>query len=274
MVPIRSWTTLERVIRTAIFTVIITVFAVLCYKDRFWAYPRDNVASLLRNFPDQQGQSPVPNPDITESTADTLTQGMTVSEVEDRLGPPAFSDDPLPPDHLAKSYYFGEAGMLVIEFDPRRRGKLAGDAVWEPGPHDQMELYFQLAMAIGLTPVALFTLFHLGRVLTTRAELSDAGLKLRGKPLVPFDAMKALDASHYRKKGWVQISYSLGGRDGRVRLDDYVYKEFPAIIGEICARKGFESPLQDSGGDDADHEDADSNAESSNSLGAGNDANS
>ena len=261
MVPIRSWTTLERVIRTAIFAVIITVFAVLCYKDRFWAYPRDNVASLLRNFPDQQGQAPQPDPAITESTAATLTLGMALHVVEERLGPPAFADD-------AQAIYFGEAGMLVV---PLRRGKLAGDAVWTDGPHNQIDLFLQLAMAIGLTPVALFTLFHLGRVLTTRGELSDAGLKLRGKPLVPFDAMKALDASRYRKKGWVEISYSLGGRDGRVRLDDYVHKEFPAIIREICARKGFESPLPDSGGDDANHEDAPSNAETSNSSGAGSD---
>lgn len=253
MEPIRSWTTLERVIRTAIFAVIITVFAVLCYKDRFWAYPRDNVAGLLRNFPDLQGPTPEPNPEITESTAATLTRGMTVSEVEQRLGPPAFSDN-------SQAVYFGEAGMLLI---PLRRGKLAGDAVWTSGPHDQMELYFQLIMAIGLTPVALFALFHLGRVLTTRAELSDAGLKLRGKPLVPFDAMKAMDASHYRKKGWVEISYSLDGRDGHLRLDDYVHREFPAMVREICARNGFESPLTDSAGDDGDHEDAASNAESS-----------
>ncbi len=253
MEPIRSWTTLERVIRTAIFTVIITVFAVLCYKDRFWSYPRGNVASLLRNFPDLQGPAPQPDPEITKSTLATLTRGMAVSEVEKRLGLPGFSDD-------SQALYFGEAGMLVI---PLRRGKVAGDAVWKSGPYDEMELYFQLVMAIGLTPVALFALFNLGRVLTTRAELSDAGLKLRGKPLVPFDAIKAMDASHYRKKGWVEISYSLDGRDGHVRLDDYVHREFPAIVREICARKGFESPLTDSAGDEADHEDAASNAESS-----------
>ena len=260
MEPIRSWTTLERVIRTAIFAVIITVFAVLCYKDRFWSYPRDNVASLLRNFPDLQDPTPEPNLDITESTAATLTRGMTVSEVEQRLGPPAFSDN-------SQAVYFGEAGMLLI---PLQRGKLVGVAVWKSGPHDQMELYFQLIMAIGLTPVALFTLFQLGRVLTTKAELSDAGLKLRGKPLVPFDAMKAMDASHYRKKGWVELSYLLDGRDGHLRLDDYVHREFPAIVREICARNGFESPLTDSAGDDADHQDAASNAESSNSSDAGN----
>lgn len=262
MVPIRSWTTLERVIRTAIFTVIITVFTVLCYKDRFIAYPRDNVTSLLKSFPDLQGLSPEPNPDITKSTVDTLTRGMTVSEINDRLGSPAFSDD-------SQVIYFGEAGMLRV---PLRRGKLKDDAVWTSGPHDQAELYFQLAMAIGLTPVALFALVHLLRVLTTRAELSDAGLQLRGKPLVPFEAMTTLDASHYRKKGWVEICYSLGGRDRRLRLDDYVLKEFPAIIREICSRKGFESPLPDSAGDDANYEDAASNADSSSD--AGNDADS
>ena len=180
------------------------------------------------------------------------------------MGPPAFSDE-------SQAIYFGEAGMLLI---PLRRGKVAGEVVWQPGPHDQMELYFQLVMAIGLTPVALFALFHPGRVLTTRAELSEAGLKLRGKPLVPFEAMNSLDASHYSKKGWVEISYTLGGRDQRVRLDDYVYKEFPAIIREICTRKGFESPLPDSAGDDADHQDADSNTEPPNTSDAGNGANS
>ncbi len=264
MTPIRSWTTPERVIRTAIFTVIITVFTVLCYKDRYIAYPRENVTSLLKNFPDLEGQSPEPDPDITESTVDTLTRGMTLREIEDQLGSPVFADD-------SQAVYFGEAGMLLV---PLRRGKLFGEVVWKDGPHNQVDLFLQLAMAIGLTPVSLFALFQLARVVTTRAELSDAGLKLRGKPLVPFDAMKALDATHYRKKGWVEISYSLGGRDRRVRLDDYVIKEFPAMIREICARRGFESPLAVPDGDDSGHENPAPLEESPDASNAGNGSNS
>ena len=217
---------------------------------------------MLKHFPDRQGQEFEPNPQIGESTAAILTRGMAISDVEERLGPPAFSDD-------AQAVYFGDAGMLLL---PLRNGKLKEDSVWTSGSHNQIDLFIQLALAIALTPVSLFALFHLGRVLTTRAELSDAGLKLRGKPLVPFDAMTAMDASRYRKKGWLEISYSLDGRDGRVRLDDYVHREFAVIVREICSRKGFESPLRESAGDDGDHENADSNTESSNSSDTGSSA--
>jgi len=246
MAPIHSWTTLERVIRTSIFTVIITVFTLLCYRDRFWAYPQENVDTLLRSFPDRQGLEVTPDPRITESVATTLTRGMTIAQLEERLGPPAFSDD-------AQAVYFGEAGMLLV---PLRRSRVSDEPIWRDGPHSAMDLTLQLIMAIGLTPVSLFALFHFGRVLATRAVLSDAGLKVRGHPLVPLQSIKNMDASQYRKKGRIDFEYTLDGKQGRLRLDDYVHREFPAMVRDICTRREFENPLADSSTDRAD-DDAD-----------------
>lgn len=242
MEPIRSWTTTERVVRASIFAVAIVVFTGWCYWDRFVGYPQQNVDSMVKNFPDFQGQPPPPNPEVIESVTSTLTRGMKMQEVEDRLGPPAYVDD-------VQALYFGEAGALQI---PLRSGKLASDATWKPAePHSPVDLQIQYIMAVGLTPVSLLVLLHLGRILTTRAELSDAGLKVRGKPLVPFEAMTSIDIDQYAKKGWVDLRYELNGRNGRVRLDDYVYREFPAIIREICMRTGLESPLDQRADDDS-----------------------
>ena len=109
--------------------------------------------------------------------------------------------------------------------------------------------------------VALVASIHLVRVVTTRISLAEEGLKIRGKPLIPWDAMTGIDAKRYEKTGWLRLEYELGGRTGRLRLDNYWHKAFRSIVGAICERKAFdyELPPPRRGGTDGEGG-ADSNA--------------
>jgi len=74
---------------------------------------------------------------------------------------------------------------------------------------------------------------HLGRVLATRATLSDAGLRVRGTPLIPWEAITDVRADASARSGRVELAYSSGGRTKVLRLDEYVHKALPAIVAAI-----------------------------------------
>ena len=89
--------------------------------------------------------------------------------VEARLGQPSFR-------HEDVAYYFGHGGFLTIE--------LAGDRVlkqqWSPGPQFRpIDLTIQKAIGFALLPLGLAFIVHLIRVVTTRATLTDKGLKVQ-----------------------------------------------------------------------------------------------
>jgi hypothetical protein len=99
-----------------------------------------------------------------------------------------------------------------------------------------------MGIVIGIAAVGLIV--HWLRVVFTRTTLTDEGVKVGGNPFVPFDAITGLRAEHFAKKGWLDVDYSMNGRTGTFRLDDYKIKAFPTIIDEICRRKGFEDPYK------------------------------
>ena len=87
------------------------------------------------------------------------------------------------------------------------------------------------------------------RVVTTRIELTEAGLRINsqggrawgGSPLIPFEGMKGLrdPDDRYRKKksDWVELDYELAdGTTGCVRLNIYVHKAFHEVMAVICWR--------------------------------------
>ena len=72
--------------------------------------------------------------------------------------------------------------------------------------------------------------------------MTGAGLKTRGRPLIPFEAMTVLRTGEHRDPQAVAVEYSIAGRKGVVRLDSYVVKELPAIVSGICEQAGFPHP--------------------------------
>ena len=82
------------------------------------------------------------------------------------------------------------------------------------------------------------------RAARIRAVLDEQGLVYNQGEPITWDQMRALDASRYKRKGYVRLYYERGGKPGQQKLHSFHIARFKEIVGEICARKGFESPLE------------------------------
>ncbi len=237
MRPIHSGTTTERIVRSGLMVLLFGAFAIAYLLDGFGGYARDNVR---RYCVDGLGltaeQLPEIDPTITRARALELQDKFqslapSLAELKAELGEPAL-------EHGSKVYFFGPGGVLWRDSQMGVKQPWG----WDDGRHTEMDIRMQQWIAYVLSALALVFIIHLIRVLTTRAILSEEGLKLRGHPVIAFSAMRALHGEDYKRRGWVELEYE-GGK-GIARLDDYVIKEFKPILAEICERCGFVSPVE------------------------------
>ena len=241
MPDIHSRVTLEQIVRRGILVAMVLIFCAYFAYDGYLGYPRRNLDHIRKARPDLV---PVEDPSInwavtTEATRQIEDEGLKrLSDVIERIGQP---------DHRSEdgseAYYFGPAVVLklsvfggneIIMGMERKAAELKSE----------FDLRVQKTLALILAVVAIPLLVQYVRVLTFTTRLTDKGIKVGGKPLVPFDAMASVDSSRFKDKGWVDVAYSLDGSPGRLRLDEYWIKEFPAVMGELCRRTGFENPLE------------------------------
>lgn len=268
MEPIRSGTTTERVIRTTILTALFVGYSLWSFWDGYYGYPNKNVAVLKENITPVPQTPPQINGRVVWTEVSSLHekvhkdhQEVTEAEVVASLGEPAAREGDT-------SFFFGPGGMARIVFE----NGLVKQVKWFHGPKKESDLFTQFVIGYATGVLGLAMILQLIRVLITRAELTDAGLKVNsqggrrwgGSPVVPFEAMTALRTDDYKKKGSVELEYRLDdGTEGTVSLNDYVHKAFPAIVGEICRRRGFENPMRqaDGAGDEAEDSAAESAAD-------------
>lgn len=243
MQPIVSGTTTERIVRTSIMTIVVVVMCVLFFKDGYISYPQKNLEKAV------EALDPMPEPDawpeidknIGQETfnafqEETRDERLTRADIIKRFGEPGWERPA--GDQMC---YFGPGGVIQIA--------LEGDLVdqnqsrFVSGYKSESELFLQKVIAFVLLGLSLVMLFQFGRVITTRVVLSEDGLKVRGRPVIPFKSILRIDNSRYRKKGYMDIYYTRDGKEPSVRLDDYVIREFRPIIEQICAKCGIENPL-------------------------------
>jgi hypothetical protein len=241
MAEIRSRVTLEQIIRKGIFVGMVVVFGAYFAYDGYIGYPRKNLDQIRKGQPDMV---PLEHPPIngrvtvrnTERiVADQLTSLEKVREV---LGDPDHQSD----DGLS-FYWFGPAVAMkvtTIGEDVIPRGNIRrATAAYKT----ELDIRTQKILALVLAIVGIPLIVHYLRVLTYSAQLNDQGLKVSGRPLIPFEAMTGLDAARYREKGWMELQYRRDAQDATVRLDDYWIRDFTVLINALCERKGFENPL-------------------------------
>lgn len=253
MTTILTTTTTERILRTLGLTALFGVFSGWFLYDAYVGYPRHNLEKMIESL------NPVPQslPAVDERiTADAFNAWVTTvgdlkkarltrKDIVDKLGPPGWENPAK--DEMR---YFGRGGSVRVLL----AGDLVKDGGFDVAEHNDVDLAWQKILGFMLLPVGVGMVFQLVRVLTTRVELSDAGLKVRGRPTIPFEAMTGIDISRYAKKGFVDLSYSQDGAAKKVRLDDYVIREFKPIIEEISRRQGFDIVLPTSRSDEADED--------------------
>ncbi len=242
MQPIYSGTTRERMVRTAVLMILILGYSAWSLRDGYLTYPRANVVTVLETKLGITPPDPLPtiDPRFTARFDPGISAAEppeTFEEAVSRLGGKPYR----PPSGANEAYYFGPSGYL--ELLAQKDGKAVAN--WIDGPvHRASDIWWQKLLGFGVCPIGLAFLVQLIRVLKTRVSLTDDGLRLGGKGPIPFDAMTGILADRYRKTGYVDLEYSLGGKPLSARLDNYAIKEFRAILTAICEAKGFLNPVQ------------------------------
>jgi hypothetical protein len=233
MQPIISGTTTERIIRTALVTLLFGGYSAWSLWDGYVGYPQANVETALR---DKIGVTDATLPpirdDLSARSPEDVEIGATQAQVIQRLGDPGLV-------HEGSLYYFGPAGYVAIKL----QGGQVSEAAWVEGPaHGPSSIGFQKLIGFVMLPLGLGFLIHFGRVVITRATLTDEGLKVGGRSRVPWDAIKELREAG---TGRYDVIFRHGDREGIVRLDDYILAKTPAMVEAIRERKGFaQSPPQ------------------------------
>ncbi|MEE9296112.1 MAG: hypothetical protein V3W34_14295 [Phycisphaerae bacterium] len=239
MTPIVSPTTTDRIVRTVGLTAMFAVFSGWFLYDGFVGYPNENLTKAVESLDPVPEELPPINPAITKAatadfTGDLKRQQLSWADITSQLGRPGWESV-----DQSEIRYFGPGGVLRISLS----GDRAQDGRYVPGHNDDIELVWQKLLGAVMLPVALGMILQLIRVLTTKVVLTDQALILRARPPIPFDAMKAIDAGKLRKRGSLDLHYSYNEKQKKVRLDDYVIRDFRPIVAEICNRCNFENPL-------------------------------
>ncbi len=239
MERIVSGTTKERIVRTLILTGWVGVFGGWFLLDGVSGYPKDNLEKAVAELVPLPEQTPEIHPDITKESVERFAETFKSSRltqrelIEDR-GEAGWTS----PRH-DELRYFGPGGQMIVT--------LAGDLVtgveFQDGAHTETDLDAQLYLGAVLLAIAAVMMIQTVRVLMTRVELDDSGLKMRGRAVIPFSAMTELDTEDYRRKGYLDVIYKDGDKSGSVRLDDYVHRAFRPIVSTICEKCGFENPI-------------------------------
>lgn len=257
MEPIRSGTTTERLVRTAILTLLMVGYSAWSFVDGYHTYPRKNVVQLMQNLSPVPETPPAINRQVTQAAVESLAD-KSEAEVLAVLGQPA-AVSPIK-DEVGRSlgqlnHYFGPGGMAQVRI---RDGMVTKNGLlWQSGSKNESDLFFQFAIGGVIGVLGSIMILQFLRVLTTRIELSDQGLKVKGQggwrfggsPLIPFEAMTGLGDPQNRfadRRGdFVELEYTLpDGSSGQVRLNNYVHAAFSDVVTEICRRKGFDNPLE------------------------------
>jgi hypothetical protein len=243
---IESGTTRERLIRLGIVTIMCAVASTVFLRDGFIKYPRENAERARDNFPagpEELKKLPLPefNPRVTAKAFENVHKRMTIEELKNLLGEPAYSTK-------ADVFWVGKQGCIHVWLD--RAGLVKRSEM--RAKYTARDLLVQKTLGALSGALALVALIALLRAASLKVVLDDRGLSYNRGPTIEWDQMRALDNSRYQTKGWVTLTYERGPRSEQQRLDSYHVGKFREIITEICSRKGFESPLAQAkpGGED------------------------
>ncbi|MCB9858350.1 MAG: hypothetical protein H6818_21920 [Phycisphaerales bacterium] len=233
----------ERIVRNGIFMLMCVGMGGYFLYDGWIGYPGKNFEENRLQLPVESrskadgakvypGANMANVPEI-KRRFDDATAGQRREVLESAIGGP-------PSVELSDAlYYFGQDGLLKV-------GK-SGDRVLPevdaiPAKKTLKDFQYQKYLGVFVGAIGLYMLYFLFRVIRTRAEVSDDGLSLNGRKPIPFNAMKSLDTSEFRKKGKVYLVCE-GGPAPRVLLDEYHFADFDQIMAGICEKTGFQDPV-------------------------------
>jgi hypothetical protein len=232
MQAIHSGTTTERLVRAILLVIMLIGFAGWYLWDGYVGYPRANARALLGLLGRQDEPQPVINWEFTEEVADRIIADLgdqaNPATIEARLGRPAVR-------HGDDTYYLGPGGHLRVSMSDDG----ITEAEWIQGRYGESEQKSQRWIGYVLGVLGLAGVGHFLGVLVTRVSLTEEGLKIGRRPLIPLEAISGLTIPARGRGNVVVVEYEIDGESGSVALDGYVVKKQPAIIAAIREQKGF-----------------------------------
>ncbi len=240
MQPITTRSTRERIIRNSLLTVMLLGFAAWSFYDGYEGYPQDNLEQARKALPADAQASAEINPQITRDSLPPIGVGLTMRELIEQIGPPAWQGEAK--DNIYRAYWFGPAITLIVRYDSM---KYVTEAEVRDGVHTETDLVVQKGMGVVVGLLGLYALIRIIGMVAGRVTLSDAGLKPPLRPLIPYDAMTGWDTTEYKEKGRIYLAYAQNGDEKVYVLDDYKLAAFRPIVDEISARTGFANPFED-----------------------------
>lgn len=156
-------------------------------------------------------------------------------QVESTLGKPAVVN---PAGGTRTTEYFvSKWGYVALTFD----GTRAAPAQWVSWYKTRGEIQQQYYWALIPALPGLYFLWKLIKAVTLRVTLDDSGLDYGGRK-IGWDAMTGLRG--YSHKGWIDLYFTEGGAEKRLRFDNEKFKLFEEIVAAICERKGFINEIE------------------------------
>jgi hypothetical protein len=225
-------TTTERLVRAALFMMLVDVFALMFLWDGYVGYQADNAAQLVELLGMTDAQSPPVNPRVTKDKgvelAATLGGDLTATSIENAFGPSSLK-------HGDAEYYVGPGGWLSVT----RRGEKVTQVDWTDGKHTVSDQAWQRYIGYVLALVSLYATFGFMKTASSRITLGDEGVRVFGRPAVAWDAIAGISCV---RSGVFTVDVADGDA---IEIDGYSYKNVDQIVGAICERKGFANPLTD-----------------------------
>ncbi len=251
MKPVKTASTLERIIRNGILTVMVMGFGLAFLKDGYGGYARENLEIAKVDLPIEHRDQAHISDKVVKSRLDLVKQGKRLKEMEEEFGEACWKGK-REGSRSSEAIWFGPGGMLTVPYNAN--GIVTAAPIWKDGRRSEVDIMTQRWLGYVLAPLGFILIVRLIAMAVRGATLSDEGLKPSGGPLIPYEAMTGWDVTDFEKKGRIRLAYVLNGKEGSCVLDEYKLKAFPLIVQEICDRNaGFENPLvkakEDASGD-------------------------
>jgi hypothetical protein len=94
-------------------------------------------------------------------------------------------------------------------------------------PKSDMDIKFNQVLGMVLPPLAIVLLIRALYISRGKYRLEDGILYVPGHPPVPLDTIHKIDRELWDRKGIAWAEYTVDGKDGEIKLDDFVYDREP-----------------------------------------------
>lgn len=221
-------------IRAVLIIAMFGVFAYLFYTDGTAGYKEKNEQVLFHNLITKHAVTLVEDFSSAEEWSD-FAKKQTVDSSSSEIYPllPDFDSSQKWPAVLVDGYAQLARGsngpqQLWLEYSDQRG--------WpeKPPEHafDEGDLKTQYGMFYGSAAIVLVVLFLFLRTLTRTMKVTDSAFIAPGGKVVPFSAMRRIDARKWDVKGVATIYYEEDGVTKKAKVDGMIYGHFKKADGE------------------------------------------